>query len=232
MQTALKNDKIYKYEPIFWQKCHWLQSRNFKSRLKSDIEKLKKSLIENDFIMPFFVSEKIEEGKTYILDGHGRREALDELAKEGHSIPEKLPALFLNIRTREEAYKTLLLYNSSYGIIRKSELKNLLSELNLKEDDISETVRLNSVLDDIAVDGYSKEEESESKEQAKQKADIILSFGLFHISMYKFRVAREVFDDWLSEIKSKVGIQDKEIISEFKRRIGIAEHEKKHSSKS
>ena len=232
MQTTLRNDKIYKYEPIAWQKCEWLQSKNFKSRLKSDIEKLKKSLLENDFIMPFFVSEKIEEAKTYIIDGHGRREALDELVAEGHTIPKKLPALFLDIRTKAEAYKTLLLYNSSYGIIRKSELKNLLSELNLKEDDISKTVRLNSVLDDMAIDGYSKEHESQSQARADEKADIILSFGLFHISMYKFRIAREVFDEWLSEVKSKVGMGDKEIIYEFKRRIGIAEYEKKQGNKS
>ncbi len=127
----IENKRIEKYANIEWKKCHWLQPENFKSRLKSDINRLKRSLIENDFIMPFFVSEKIEKEKVYILDGHGRKEALEQLQKEGHSIPDKLPALFLDVHTKKEAFKTLLLYNSHYGIISKKELDNLIGQLEL-----------------------------------------------------------------------------------------------------
>ncbi len=224
MDDALHNKKIYKYEPVSWKSCQWLQPKKFKSRLRSDIEKLKKSLLENDFIMPFFVSEKIQKDKIYILDGHGRKEALEELEQEGYRIPDCLPALFLDVDTKQKALQLLLLYNSSYGLIRKSELDNLLSELNMKDNEQESPINLSNVLDDLVVDEYQEQDDEQASEN---KADVLLSFGVFRVRMYRFMVKRNVFDDWLTEVKSKVGLKDQDIIQEFKRRLGILEYEQK-----
>ena len=91
------NIKILRYEKIVWKDAEWFQSKNLKKIKKIELEKLKKSFIRNGFNNPFFVFEK---NKTiYILDGHHRRLALESL-QETVNIPNKLPALFMDIKSR------------------------------------------------------------------------------------------------------------------------------------
>ena len=52
-ENNLKNQKIEKYALIQWKECLWLQPKNFKSRLKSDIEKLKRYSKAQLFQTPF-----------------------------------------------------------------------------------------------------------------------------------------------------------------------------------
>ena len=77
METKIQS-KILKTEQIDWKKLEWLQG-NLKELSKESFNKLKTSIVKNGFLMPFHVWEN---GKTWILDGHHRKRALEELQKD------------------------------------------------------------------------------------------------------------------------------------------------------
>ena len=97
----MKN-KIIKTALIDWKALEWLQPKNFKKTQKEVFEKLKNSLKNNDFIQPFNVWQK-SENEIFILDGHHRKRALQELENEGVQIPEMLPANFIECENKKEA---------------------------------------------------------------------------------------------------------------------------------
>lgn len=89
-----------------------------KKRTDSDIEALASSIKAEGLLMPFVVWP--HEGKNLLLDGHGRRLALEEIAKGDPDVYEKpLPVVFVDADTEEEARKALLQITSSYGKVSK-----------------------------------------------------------------------------------------------------------------
>ena len=91
---------------------------NLKKRNQQDIDDLKKSLIEDGLMMPFVIWK--HDDKNYILDGHGRREALIQLSFEDNSILlNEYPCIYIDAETEDDARKALLQITSSYGKITK-----------------------------------------------------------------------------------------------------------------
>lgn len=89
-----------------------------KRREQSDISELKASILREGLLMPFAVWR--HDGKDFLLDGHGRLEALLQLAVENNDILEEaFPVVFVQAETEEEARKALLQITSSYGKITK-----------------------------------------------------------------------------------------------------------------
>jgi hypothetical protein len=123
----MKN-RIIKTELIEWKKAEWFQPDEFKKTSKEKLNKLKTSLKNNGFASPFYVYEK--QNKTIILDGTRRDLALKELENEGVNIPDKLPATFLDIKTKKEAKKFLLIYHAEYGDINQDFAFDFFSDLN------------------------------------------------------------------------------------------------------
>jgi DNA modification methylase len=97
------------------------------------MEKLKTSLLENDFVMPFNVWEEDGVG-IWILDGHHREKALTELQSDGYEVPEQLPATFIRCEDKQEAAKLVLIYSSIYAKITNEGLNDFieLHELDLE----------------------------------------------------------------------------------------------------
>ena len=95
---------------------------NLKKRTDEDISALQESLKTEGLMMPFAVWK--HEGKNYLLDGHGRKEALIRMAT---ATPELLnaewPVVYVNADTEDEARKALLQITSSYGKITKAGVK-------------------------------------------------------------------------------------------------------------
>ena len=95
---------------------------NLKKRTDEDISALQESLKTEGLIMPFAVWK--HEGKNYLLDGHGRKEALIRMAT---ATPELLnaewPVVYVNADTEDGARKALLQITSSYGKITKAGVK-------------------------------------------------------------------------------------------------------------
>ncbi len=126
--------RVLKTEYINWRKAKWLQNDNLKDLDEEGMEKLKNSLVENDFVMPFHIWEETENDR-WILDGHHREKALKELEAEGADVPELLPATFIECNNKKAAAKLVLIYSSIYAKITNEGLNDFLElfEIELEE---------------------------------------------------------------------------------------------------
>ena len=95
---------------------------NLKKRTYQDIAELKDSLLREGLLMPFAVWD--HDDKKYLLDGHGRKEALVQLAVEDASLLNvDWPCIYIRADTEDDARKALLQITSSYGKITKTGVK-------------------------------------------------------------------------------------------------------------
>lgn len=95
---------------------------SLKKRTEQDIKELTDSLVSEGLMMPFAIWK--HEGKNYLLDGHGRKEALTKLAVEdAKMLSEEWPVIYVNAETEDEARKALLQITSAYGKVTKSGYK-------------------------------------------------------------------------------------------------------------
>ena len=91
---------------------------NLKKRTDKDIDELAQSIKTEGLLMPFAIWPSNDGYK--LLDGHGRIKALQKLAEQDKGIlDQKLPVIFIQKPTEEEARKALLQITSSYGKITK-----------------------------------------------------------------------------------------------------------------
>lgn len=91
---------------------------NLKKRTPQDIDELKQSLLREGLLMPFAVW--VHDDKKYLLDGHGRKEALVQLAVEdANLLTIDWPCIYVEAETEDDARKALLQITSSYGKITK-----------------------------------------------------------------------------------------------------------------
>ncbi len=82
-----------------------------------DVTNLKNSIIKNGFSFPVFLWH----GHNYVIDGTGRRKAVEELLKEGYTIKE-IPYVEVEAKTIEEARQRVIEASSSFGNITKKSL--------------------------------------------------------------------------------------------------------------
>ncbi len=95
---------------------------NLKKRTPQDIAELKESLLREGLLMPFAVWD--HDDKKYLLDGHGRKEALVQLAVEDANLLNvDWPCIYIKADTEDDARKALLQITSSYGKITKTGVK-------------------------------------------------------------------------------------------------------------
>jgi site-specific DNA-methyltransferase (adenine-specific) len=132
---------------IEWRKMESLQPDNLK--MPYNIGHLKKSLLENNFAMPFFGWQNGE--SVFVIDGHQRREVLSELESEGVKVPELLDCQLVNAKDRQEAVKLLLsVFNSKSNPI---DLEVLTEWIDLEQVEVEITslnvVDVNEVEDEI-----------------------------------------------------------------------------------
>ena len=93
-----------------------------KKRTEQDIQELKKSLETEGLMMPFAIW--LHDNKKYLLDGHGRKEALVRMAVDDATLLNvDWPCVFIKAKTEEEARKALLQITSSYGKITRLGVK-------------------------------------------------------------------------------------------------------------
>lgn len=95
---------------------------NLKKRTSQDIAELKSSLLREGLLMPFAVWD--HDDKKFLLDGHGRKEALVQLAVEDANLLNvDWPCIYIKADTEDDARKALLQITSSYGKITKTGVK-------------------------------------------------------------------------------------------------------------
>lgn len=95
---------------------------NLKKRTPQDIKELTDSLVTEGLMMPFAIWK--HDNKNYLLDGHGRKEALIKLAVDEPSmLTAEWPVIYVNADTEDNARKALLQITSAYGKITKTGVK-------------------------------------------------------------------------------------------------------------
>lgn len=93
-----------------------------KKRTDQDIKELTDSLVSEGLMMPFAIWK--HEGKNFLLDGHGRKEALIKLAvNDTELLTTEWPVVYVNADTEDDARKALLQITSSYGKVTKQGYK-------------------------------------------------------------------------------------------------------------
>lgn len=95
---------------------------NLKKRTVQDISELKESLEREGLLMPFAIWQY--DDKNYLLDGHGRRQALLEMIDvDKEIINTEWPIVKIEAETEDDARKALLQITSQYGKITKQGVK-------------------------------------------------------------------------------------------------------------
>lgn len=140
MKVNIKS-RILKTEEIEWRKAKWFQNNNLKDLNEKGMERLKKSLVENDFVMPFHIWEETDTIR-WILDGHHREKALKELEADGVEVPKLLPATFIDCVNKKAAAKLVLIYSSIYAKITNEGLNDFLELFELELEEFKEEIDL------------------------------------------------------------------------------------------
>lgn len=147
-------DIVIKSELIDWQAAQWIQA-NLKELTKQDYDKLRESLIQNNFMMPFTVWQ---DGDTlWILDGHHRQKVLQTLMADGYTIPERLPANFIECKDKHDAAKKVLIYSSIYAKITDDGLYELISQNEIDFEEVKKLIDLPNVNLDYFEEYYIKD---------------------------------------------------------------------------
>jgi hypothetical protein len=104
-----------------------------KQRTAFDYEKIMSSIYKHGIAFPFFVWK--EKNTHYILDGHGRTEALRKEQERGVKIPE-LPVVYVEAANKTTALNLLLRLNSRYGEITIEGVSKFLEDVEIEIGDI------------------------------------------------------------------------------------------------
>ena len=104
--------------------------KEFQEELKDLTElnynKLKKSLLEQGLLLPFFVWVSPDDGVAYLMDGHQRRRVF---VAEGFN-PKKVPYVYIPGQDRETAKKNLLVITSQFGTITQEGYDKFTADLS------------------------------------------------------------------------------------------------------
>ena len=149
MKKISITNKIICQKSVNWHTLEWLQPEDFKEINSEVFQKLKNSLVSNNFIQPFNVWMDPGTDKIWILDGHLRQRAMKELITEGYDIPNRLPANFIKCKNMKEAVKLVLIYNSHYARITEEGLKNFLKINDLVFADLANEIELTDINADL-----------------------------------------------------------------------------------
>ena len=114
--------RVIKTEHVNWKSFRYIQQDDFKELPKEASVKLKASILANNFTQPFYVWHDQSDGQLYCLDGRHRTRMLEELEKEGVSVPETLPGTFIDCQNKSRAAELVLVYSSIYAKVTEQGL--------------------------------------------------------------------------------------------------------------
>lgn len=134
---------------------------------KRDITKLANSIKKNGWSFPVFVWEH------YVLDGAGRKLALQKLLEEGHEVPE-IPVVDIQAKDIQEAKQKVLEVSSQYGMITKESFLEFSEDLELDFD----TFEIAGIDADLLIEPEEKDDEvPEVPEEPQSKLGDLYELG-------------------------------------------------------
>jgi hypothetical protein len=167
--------RVIRSAKVEWRKLEWLQGE-FKKATKTSMRKLKNSILMNQFIQPFNVWKDKKTGKVWILDGHHRKKAMEELEKEGHQIPKMMDANFIDCKNKQEAELAVMVYSSVYAEASKDSTITYISERGLDVDRLTEMVSLGFDLRSIMNDMSTEKPEIEFTQELMEEHNYVVLY--------------------------------------------------------
>jgi hypothetical protein len=141
-KIKILKSNVLKMDSINWQELQFIQQDDFKYWTDEAKSHLKNSVVKNQFTQPFYVWQNPNEAVIYCLDGRHRILILKELIYEGVTVPDELPAIFINCRDKKEAAELVLQYSSAYAKISQQGFFDFATMYGLDFEDIKERVDL------------------------------------------------------------------------------------------
>lgn len=111
--------------------------KNLKKRTKKALLKLITVIFRQGFIAPFFVWDN--NADFYLLDGHGRLDALQTIREAGVNLPGGFPVVWIQAENEQDAREKLLSITSQYGDFCEEALNEWLENM---DQELAESIRL------------------------------------------------------------------------------------------
>lgn len=105
---------------------------------KRDTTKLENSILKSGWNFPVII------WKNFVIDGTGRKQAVENLIKKGHTI-EKIPYVEIHAENLKEAKAKALEVSSQFGRITRDSFKDYVEGLDLDFD----TFEISGIKEDI-----------------------------------------------------------------------------------
>lgn len=186
-------DRVNRMDKIVWSEMLSIRNDDLKSHTEAQLEKLEQSLIHNGFIEPFAAWQDPKTKEIYTINGHTRKKRLLALIDKGYSIPEKLSAFFIDCKNLNDAASVLPLYESKYGEIDSTKIKEFAITFELNETKLigstldfteQEIINTDNYFEDITFEQHQK---NILKQEAKQ-FEIKLIYNVEHYLKLKSKI--------------------------------------------
>lgn len=139
------SSRVVKTEPIEWISLSFIQQEGFKELDQESKDKLRHSILSNQFTQPFYVWKDPESNITYCLDGKHRIDILNELVSEGKNVPSTLPATFIHCNDISEAAKLVMVYSSLYAKVTSDGLFDFIKQFDLNFEHLKSFVDMPNI---------------------------------------------------------------------------------------
>jgi len=117
---------------------------------KRDVTKLKNAILKGGWSFPVYVWKD----NDYVIDGKGRKQAVEDLIKEGHTIKE-IPVVDIEAKDLEEAKQKVLEVSSQYGDVTKDSFEAFTEGFDADFD----TFDLKGIDEDMFIEPEEKDDE-------------------------------------------------------------------------
>ncbi len=123
----IKCDPKGKMETMPWKSLKSMQG-DFKTLDDEGRQTLRASMEKVGFKAPFFVWY----GHDELLDGVQRTDVLEDMVSDGWTIPDKLPVVLIEAKSRQEALEDIARFSSQHGVVTEQGAINLFGIEGLK----------------------------------------------------------------------------------------------------
>jgi len=117
---------------------------------KRDVTKLKNAILKGGWSFPVYVWKD----NDYVIDGKGRKQAVEELIKEGHTITE-IPVVDIEAKDLKEAKQKVLEVSSQYGDVTKDSFEAFTEGFDADFD----TFDIKGIDEDMFIEPEEKDDE-------------------------------------------------------------------------
>ncbi len=129
--------RIIKTANVKWRDLKFIQQDNFKEWIDNGNQKLVDSILKYQFADPFKVWQ--DGDILYCLDGKHRTLDLEQISSlPGITVPEELPATFIDCKDKKDAAELVLVYSSQYAKITQQGLIDFTEEFDIDVLDLNE----------------------------------------------------------------------------------------------